>query len=294
MLGQALRFLCCPVCQRTLTAESPTGSVRCPAGHSYDVARPGYLPLLAGPLRHLGDPPPAVAARTEFLATGAYEPIATALATAVTGLATAATGTDGLVLDVGAGTGYYLARVLDSLPDALGLAVDVSKPALRRAARAHPRAVAVLADTWRRLPVADGAVGLLLNVFAPRNGGEFARVLSPGGQLLVVTPTPRHLAEVGATLPDADGVRWLRVDPEKPTRVAASLANYFRPGPEHLVEYQVALSRRQLAQLVIMSPSGGHTDPDLLAKAVAAVPEPLPVTISVRIGQYQRRAGLAT
>ena len=45
--------------------------------------------------------------------------------------------------------------VLAALPDAVGLALDVSKPALRRAARAHPRAAAALADTWQRLPLAD-------------------------------------------------------------------------------------------------------------------------------------------
>ena len=62
-----------------------------------------------------------------------------------------------LVLDAGTGTGCYLAGVLDALPAATGLGLDVSKPALRRAARAHPRAGAVLADLWRPLPVADAA-----------------------------------------------------------------------------------------------------------------------------------------
>ena len=68
-----------------------------------------------------------------------------------------------------------------------GLAVDVSKPALRRAAQAHPRAAAIRADLWRRLPVSDGVAALILNVFAPRNGPEYHRVLRPDGLLLVVT-----------------------------------------------------------------------------------------------------------
>ena len=63
---------------------------------------------------------------------------------------------------------------------AQGLAFDVTKPALRRAARAHPRVGAVLADTWGPLPLADGSADVLLNVFAPRNGPEMRRVLRPG------------------------------------------------------------------------------------------------------------------
>lgn len=286
MLARVLRFLRCPVCHRPLAATDGFRSARCPAGHTYDLARPGYLPLLAGPLRHPGDPPRAVTARAEFLASGAYEPVAAALA--------AAAGTedeDGLVVDVGAGTGYHLARVLTARPHAAGLAVDTSKPALRRAARAHPRAAAVLADVWRPLPLADGVADLLLNVFAPRNGAEFARLLAPGGRLLVVTPAPGHLTEVGGALREVAGVRWLRVDPEKPARVAAGLARWFDREAEEQVRYQVPLTRRQLTWLVTMGPSGHHTDPAALAGALAAAPEPLPVTVAVQVGRYRHRNG---
>lgn len=76
MLTRVLRFLRCPVCQRSLSATAEARTLRCAAGHSFDIARPGYLPLLAGPLRHPGDPATAVAARAAFLASGAYEPVA--------------------------------------------------------------------------------------------------------------------------------------------------------------------------------------------------------------------------
>ena len=66
---------------------------------------------------------------------------------------------DGCVLDLGAGTGWYLARVLDRLPGRSGLALDLSRHALRRAARAHARIGAVAADAWGPLPVRDAAVG---------------------------------------------------------------------------------------------------------------------------------------
>src|SRR5205823_9615897 len=137
-----------------------------------------------------------------------YDFIGTALAAAARRVAAG-----GLVVDLGAGTGHHTATVLDALPGRLGLALDSSTYALRRAARAHPRLGAVACDGWRRLPVRDGAAGLVLDVFAPRNGAEFRRILAPGGALLVVTPEPAHLHEL------VDTLGLLAVDPDKDRRL---------------------------------------------------------------------------
>jgi 23S rRNA (guanine745-N1)-methyltransferase len=275
MLSDVLQYLRCPVCREAL-AGGP--ALRCAAGHSFDVARHGYAYLAAGPPRHPGDSAGMVAAREAFLATGGYAFIAAALAAA-------AAGRRGLVVDIGAGTGYYVSRVLSALPETVGLAVDVSRPALRRAARAHPRAAAVFADAWQELPVVDGAAAVALNVFAPRNGAELRRVLGPDGLLLVVTPTETHLAELTALA----GIRMLRVDPEKPRRVADELAPWFTPAEETVHTGHLSLTRTQLRCLVEMGPSARHTDPAALAGAVAAVGEPFPVTASVRLGRYRLR-----
>ncbi|WP_435872973.1 putative RNA methyltransferase [Micromonospora haikouensis] len=188
-----------------------------------------------------------------------------------------------LVVDAGAGTGRHLAAVLAALPDAVGLALDVSKPALRRAARAHPRAAAALADTWRRLPLADGSVAVLLDVFAPRNGAEFRRVLHPAGVLLVVTPAEDHLAEL------VDALGLLKVDPDKADRVAGSLADHFDQAAESVLRARLELTAPEVATLVGMGPSSRHTDPAVLAARIAALPEPVGVTLAVRLGVYRPR-----
>ncbi|WP_436837212.1 putative RNA methyltransferase [Micromonospora matsumotoense] len=188
-----------------------------------------------------------------------------------------------LVVDAGAGTGWHLAAVLAALPDAVGLALDVAKPALRRAARAHPRAAAALADTWQQLPLADRSVAVLLNVFAPRNGVEFHRVLHPAGALLVVTPTDAHLAEL------VDVLGLLRVDPAKADRVADSLAGQFTPGRTAVHTARLTLGRAEVATLVGMGPSAWHTDPTRLAAAIDALPAPVTVTASVRLTAWRPR-----
>ena len=62
------------------------------------------------------------------------------------------------------------------------VALDASRPALRRAARAHPRIAAVACDVWQELPLQDASAELIVNVFAPRNGPEIARVLRPAAR----------------------------------------------------------------------------------------------------------------
>jgi 23S rRNA (guanine745-N1)-methyltransferase len=279
VLADLLPYLRCPACHGRLAEQAR--SLRCGLGHSFDLARHGYLPLTAGRLTHPGDTAAMVAARTDFLASGSYDFLATALVGAASGYRPG-----GLVVDVGGGTGYHLGRVLEAWPAALGLAVDASKPALRRAARAHPRAGAVLADIWRRLPVVDGAASVLLNVFAPRNGPELQRILRPDGVLLVVTPTPEHLAELPAAFPAGTGVRLLAVDPTKPDRLAARLEPWFRPAGTTSHTRRLRLPHRLVRALVEMGPSAAHLDPTALAGAVATLPDPLPVTAAVHLTRY--------
>ncbi|WP_328340256.1 putative RNA methyltransferase [Micromonospora sp. NBC_00421] len=286
----------CPVCAEPLAAATDTRALRCPRRHSFDLARQGYVNLLTGRAPHVGDTAGMVAARADFLAAGHYDLISSTLAEAAAStLAEAATDGPGadrpgagfgaypLVVDAGAGTGWHLAAVLAAVPAAVGLALDVAKPALRRAARAHPRAAAALADTWQRLPLADRSVAVLLNVFAPRNGVEFHRVLHPAGALLVVTPTDAHLAEL------VDVLGLLRVDPAKADRVAESLAGNFTSERSAVHTARLTLDRAEVATLVGMGPSAWHTDPRRLAAAIDALPAPVTVTASVRLTVWRPR-----
>lgn len=273
MHPDVLPYLRCPVCGDRLSSGAATAagrSVRCGRGHAFDLARQGYLNLATGRLRHSGDTAAMVAARAEFLAAGHYRFIAEALAAA----AAARRAGPGLVVDVGAGTGYHLGSVLDARPGAVGLALDSSKAAARRAGRAHPRATAVVCDVWRRLPIADSCAQLVLNVFAPRNPAEFRRVLAPDGDLLVVTPEPEHLTEL------VEALGLLRVDPAKADRLSHDLG---APVEERRLTRTLPLGHRVLRDLVAMGPSAWHTDPT----AVAALPEPFPVTAAVRLRRYR-------
>jgi 23S rRNA (guanine745-N1)-methyltransferase len=276
-LAAALPYLACPHCGEALALDG--ASVRCGAGHSFDVARQGYVNPLAGGRTHAGDSAEMVAARERFLGGGHYAPLEQAVAAACA----RAAAPEGCVVELGAGTAHYLAAALETLPDRVGVALDVSAPALRRAARAHPRVAAVGADVWSRVPIRDGAAAAVLSVFSPRNGPEIARVLAPGGALVVAAPTDRHLAELVGAL------GLVRVDPRKQERLLRRVGDLTLV-EEHVVEVPLELDRAAVEALVWMGPSARHADPEQMAGAVAQLPQPVPATASVTVTVHRRAA----
>jgi 23S rRNA (guanine745-N1)-methyltransferase len=276
VLADVLDYLHCPHCEAELALDS--AAVRCDAGHSFDVARQGYVTLLPGtPRAGSGDSAQMVSAREAFLGAGHFEPLAEALVDA------AETGGDGCVLDLGAGIGWQLARVLDSQPERQGIALDVSRPALQRAARAHRRIGAVGCDIWGALPVRSAAAGLVLNVFAPRNGEAMARVLSPDGLLVVAIPTPRHLGELTGPL------GLLSVDSRKPERLERELGPGLELRSSEEREWRMSLGPGDLEALVMMGPSGFHADRNELRARIAGLPEPVEVGASVTLSAWRSR-----
>jgi 23S rRNA (guanine745-N1)-methyltransferase len=279
-LDDLLPVLRCPHCEAALVREGE--AVRCETGHSFDLARQGYLSLLGREgTAHTGDTAEMVAARERFLEGGHFDPLAAelvdAVAEAVEGGAVsprgASAGAPACLLELGAGPGWYLSRVLDRLTAARGLALDVSKPALRRAARAHPRLAAVAADAWGPLPLRDRVVAGVVSVFAPRNGPEFARVLEQGGVAVIVTPAPGHLHELVAAL----GLIGMR------ERTPDELAPDLDVVETRRLEWRLTLERAAARDAAAMGPSAFHIDPTQLDERVAALPQPVGVTAAVSI-----------
>ncbi len=272
MRSEVVACLACPYCGLGLSEVDR--ALRCGNGHSFDLARQGYVTLLpAGGRGPGGDDAAMVAARADFLGAGHYAPLSTALVAAV-----APPGR--VVLDVGAGTGQHLAAVLDASPGAAGIALDASRYAARRAARAHPRAGAVVADVWSGLPIRTGSIAAVLDVFSPRNGAETARVLRPGGLLVVVTPGPDHLTGL------VDVLGGLQVDAAKDTRLAAALEPHLRPLDRTEHRWPLTLPRADAVRAVAMGPSARHLA-DLEAR-VGQLPDPVPATASIVITRYRR------
>lgn len=274
-LERVLDVLRCPVCRDHL--HPGEGALRCPAGHTFDLARQGYVSLLSGGRATSGDDAAMVRARQRFLATGRFAPLQRALARTAADVLP----DTGTVLDVGCGTGHYLAEVLAQVPGARGLGLDTSTRALRAAARCHPRAAVANCDVFRPLPLVDRGIDVILNVFAPRNPAEFHRVLRPTGRLLVARPSERHLAELRASVPG-----MVTVDPAKEERLHQALTPHFHPVVTREVTYTTPLTRQETLDLVGMTPSARHLSPAAL-DGHHALPDA--VTVAVLVSSYRPR-----
>lgn len=251
MRALSQHLLICPVCGQPLQHAGRT--LACGSGHRFDAARHGYFNLLTGRgSPFTGDTAEMVDAREDFLGSGHYAPLRSAVVTAARRHAVAPT----VALDAGAGTGYYLEGLAAEEPGLFPVALDVSKIALRRAARRLPGGISIVWDVWRPLPLADHSVDVLLNVFAPRNAAEFLRVLAPGGRLVVVTPRPGHLAGLEALGP------LLSVPEQKADDVLAAfvgdLAELDRQDLDYVMTLPVDLARSAL----VMGPAARHRGAD--------------------------------
>jgi len=185
-------MLLCPVRDCHLALERAERRLFCPQGHSFDVARSGYVNLLQPQERrskHPGDTVAAVAARRRLHDQGVTGPLLDAIAELL-----AARPSD-VVLDAGCGDGFYLGSLTSRAGfDAHG--VDISTPAVDAAARRYRGCEWIVANADRFVPYADRLFSIVLSITARMNAGEFRRVLRDDGRLLVALPAPEDLIEL--------------------------------------------------------------------------------------------------
>jgi 23S rRNA (guanine745-N1)-methyltransferase len=274
----------CPVCGAAL--QERERSLHCAAGHTYDRNRHGYVDLLPhghGRSALSGDTRAMIAARQRFLDAGHYDPLAQAIADRATAWLRERVRREPAhrpaVLDAGCGDGCYGAR-LAAAAAAAGIGpclygLDISRWALRAAARRAVHDELFLNDVRHRICLADASVDCLLNIFAPRNAAEFARVLRPGGLLLVVIPDRAHLAELAAA------IDLLGHAPDKPATTRALFAADFEEREAAHIRFDLALSAGALNDLLRMTPNAWHLEDAVVAAAAALAP--LHVTASFEL-----------
>ncbi|MGI6031078.1 MAG: putative RNA methyltransferase [Eubacteriales bacterium] len=190
-----MSYLVCPCCGQPL--EKQDRRFVCPHGHSFDMAKEGYVNLLLPNHKRSHDPGDSremCQARSRFFARDPYrvlrEGLQEAVARQLGELPSPA------IADVGCGQGYYTISLWKHLtaqgqvPAMLG--TDISKFALRQAAKACPDITWAVASLFA-LPVADASLDCVVDSFAPLAWEEFHRVLRPSGLLALAIPGPRHL-----------------------------------------------------------------------------------------------------
>ena len=179
--------LICPLCGNELLKKDK--SYCCENHHSFDIARQGYVNLLAVQQKHSllpGDTREQVLSRRAFLEGGFYAPIARTLRETAKSL-----GLSGSMLDVGCGEGYYCAYLAQQLGMEL-TGLDISKEAVRCAAAKY-KGPLWICGTAAHIPVADHSADLMTSLFALTMPEEFHRILKPEGLFFQVLAAEDHL-----------------------------------------------------------------------------------------------------
>ena len=238
-------FPICPVCGTRLNCERPAW--HCENGHSFDVARQGYVNLLTVQQKHSlhpGDTREMVLARREFLDAGYYLPIAKTLGKLVERFVPGGQS----VLDVGCGEGYYLSQL--RLPQRWG--IDISKEAVRYAA-ARDKAAQFLTATASHLPFEAQNFDCLLSMFALTVEGEFARVLKEQGRFIQVLAGEQHLKKLKSII--------YPTLLEKPKNLDPELEGFSLLHQETLTFDFELKSAEMVHNLLYMTPQRGRTGP---------------------------------
>ena len=242
-----VNFLC-PVCGQKL--KKGENSYKCREGHSFDIARKGYVNLLTTKGRNpvkSGDNKDMIRSRSAFLDTGLYEPLARKIGQLISEI------TDDIkepvVIDSGCGEGYYTCEYAKSLPSAAVIGIDISKHGIDHAAsRARANAlgnVSFAVASSFSLPVRGECADVVVSCFAPVSNDEYARVLKKGGHLLIASPTENHLL----------GLKNVLYDKPYLNEPNVYALNKFSLAETHKLEYKGELtSSEQIMALFTMTP----------------------------------------
>lgn len=250
----------CPLCREPLHPEG--GSLQCPARHSFDVAREGYVNLLPSHRkrsREPGDSRDMIDARRRVHGADVYRPLVDAI---IAALAPHVAPGDA-VLDLGCGEGYYTQGIMAEIADARFYGVDIAKPAVRMAAKACTQASFAVASAYD-LPLPENCMSAVFNVFAPVSVPELQRVLRPGGLYLKVTPGARHLW----------ALRQLLYDEPRPHVEAQPTPPGFTLENSRSLPFKLDLHGELLRDLVAMTPYayGGQRENKARLEALTNLP----------------------
>ena len=268
-------ILCCPHC---VGAVKVTGStVQCEAGHSFDIARQGYVNFLTDQtFIKNADTAEMVDARLAMHKRPFFQDLALSISEICEEVLVDVPAPT--VVEPGGGTGFYANAIMARFDTASALSFDISTYAVKACARQSERVASVVADVWQRWPIADNSADVVLSVFSPRNFIETERVMKPGSVLIVVTPEENHLVELRTKF------NALGIERDKGEELAKSLEN-FTSIHQSVQESTELLDGSAQCDSLLSGPNGHHVSAENIQ--LFSQVEPIRVTHCVNISVWK-------
>ena len=260
-------MLICPVCGEKLMFCDKV--MCCGNGHSFDVAKEGYVNLLrsskSGDL--IGDDKISARMRRDFLNKGYYAPLMEELRRIFADK-------NGNVLDICCGEGYYTSA-LGNNPNLNVFGFDIAREMVRLSAKRGKGTYFVA--NMANIPVAEGSMDYCTHLFAPFNEAALAKVLKDGGRLYTVIPGRFHLW----------GLKQAVYDTPYENDEILPQTQQLRLVSQRKVTAQITLNCREDIQAVFrMTPYFFHTSQKDKEKLLGL--DALETSIEFVIGEYEK------
>lgn len=242
---QEFNQFACPHCKETMKVEDE-GHLRCKNNHSFDIAKQGYVYMLAKPMNSMYSKE-LFASRHHIITGGLYDAVQQRIAQMIARK-------DVFILDTGCGEGSHLARICDQLENATGIGIDIAKEAIVAAAKYNPNQIWCVGDLAQS-PYQHNSFDVVLNFLSPANYEEFSRLLKPNGKVIKVVPQENYLKEI----------RQLAfAETEKETYSNESTVKRFKEHYKHVsierITYKMPLRKDDVVKLLEMTPIGWHLE----------------------------------
>ncbi|MRI32750.1 hypothetical protein EOPP23_07085 [Endozoicomonas sp. OPT23] len=251
----SLKFRC-PVCHSQLSQpETPSQGVSCENNHQFDRAKQGYLNLLPGhkkKSKNPGDDKTMVQARTRFLDSDCYRPVAEALVNSIKSIAD---NDSPVILDAGSGEGYYTDLIKQALPTSDIAGLDISKPAVTASCKRN-KSIDWLVASVNDIPLMDNKLDAIVSIFSRCDWQEFGRTLKQGGHVFVLAPGAEHLMALRQAI-------YEEVRPYPVDKLVTDLPKQFELAESKDVQGTMKLtSSEQILDLLAMTPHYWHVKPE--------------------------------
>lgn len=244
----AAQNLICPLDQQPLSQVN--NSLCCASGHTFDLAKQGYVNLLPVQKKRSKDPGDSkemVLARQRYLDAGIYQPISDRLNEICQQIL--ADHTTPCVIDAGCGEGYYLNRLsqIPALQDANLIGLDISKWAVQSASKRNKK-ITWLVGTNAQIPVQPESVDLIICTFGFYDFARFKPLLKKEGMVLLVESGENHLIELRELI-------YPEVKRSPVPDLSEAYAEGFELVDQQSLQFQPkTLNHEQVTDLLVMTP----------------------------------------
>lgn len=242
--------LMCPVCGKRLLTDENTLS--CVQGHSYDIARQGYVNLLPG--KGAFYPLELFRNRRAVFDRGFYAPLLQKMEELILRYVKSDAP---FLLDAGCGEGYYAGNLLKER-DCVKVAFDISREAVQLGAQRYEDVSFIVADI-KRIPLPDHSVDCVLDVLTPADYSEFTRVLKKNGRVIKAIPGEHYLKELRALAREQ-----LRSGPYESGRVKDYFSLHMEPVRHERVTYTLPVTPEEALAFARMTPMLQRVDVEAL------------------------------